>query len=103
MSLSFISPWTTDRPTTPQKKLVFIDAAVDNFSSLIKGLEPNSEAVVLDSSQDGVMQISNFLANYQGPIDSIQILSHGAAGSLQLGSSSLSLDNLPQYKTALNN
>ncbi|NJL88994.1 MAG: DUF4347 domain-containing protein [Coleofasciculaceae cyanobacterium SM2_1_6] len=101
MSLSFISPLTTSLPTTPQKKLVFIDAAVDNFSSLLKGLEPNSEAVVLDSSQDGVMQISNFLATYQGTIDSIQILSHGAAGSLQLGSSRLSLDNLEQYENVL--
>ena len=103
MSLSFISPLTTSRPAAPQKKLVFIDAAVDNFSSLLKGLEPNLEAVVLDSSQDGVMQISNFLANYQGAIDSIQILSHGAAGSLQLGSSSLSLNNLAQYEAALSN
>jgi Ca2+-binding RTX toxin-like protein len=103
MSLSFISPLTTSLPPTPQKKLVFIDAAVDNFSSLLKGLEPNSEAIVLDSSQDGIMQISNFLANYQGAIDSIQILSHGNAGSLQLGSSHLNLENLDQYQAVLSN
>lgn len=101
MSLSFISPLIPSRSTTPQKNLVFIDAAVDNFNSLLKGLKPNSEAIILDSSQDGVMQISNFLANYQGAIDSIQIFSHGAAGSLQLGSSRLSLDNLEQYENVL--
>lgn len=97
MSISISSPWNPSTPTN----LVFIDPSVDNFSSLIKGLKPNSEAIILDSTQDGVAQISNFLANYQGAIESVQILSHGAAGQLQLGSASLNLDNLDQYQSAL--
>ncbi len=97
MSLSISSPWNINTPTN----LVFIDSSVDDFSSLLKGLQANSQAVILDSSQDGVTQISNFLANYQGIVGSVQILSHGAAGSLQLGSASLSLDNLDQYQSAL--
>lgn len=97
MSLSISSPWNTSTPTN----LVFIDPSVDDFGSLLKGLKSNSEAIILDSTQDGVAQISNFLASYQGAVESVQILSHGAAGQLQLGASSLSLDNLEQYKSDL--
>ncbi len=97
MSLSINSPWNTSTPTN----LVFIDPSVDGFGSLLKGLKANSEAIILDSTQDGVAQISNFLANYQGAVESVQILSHGAAGLLRLGSASLNLDNLDQYQSAL--
>ena len=102
MTLSLTSPQTVGNSAAPTN-LVFIDPAVDNFASLLQGLKPNSEAVILDSSQDGVTQISNFLANYpdKGSIKSVQILSHGSAGSLQLGSSRLSVDNLDQYQSAL--
>ncbi len=81
--------------------LVFIDTAVANFSSLLAGLSPNTEAIVLDPTQDGISQITNFLAQRSGIIDSIQILGHGAAGMLQLGATSLTADNLDQYQSAL--
>ncbi len=81
--------------------LVFIDTAVANFSSLLAGLSPNTEAIVLDPTQDGISQITNFLAQRSGIVDSIQILGHGAAGMLQLGATSLNADNLDQYQSAL--
>jgi len=92
---------TTISATSIASNLVFIDTAVDNFSSLLAGLKPNTEAVILDPNQDGISQISNFLAQRSTPVESIQILSHGSAGNVQLGSTSLSLDNLEQYKTSL--
>lgn len=101
MSLSTSTLGNSNSPSSIPTNLVFIDPAVEDFGSLLKGLKSNSEAVILDASQDGVSQISNFLANYQGIVDSVQILSHGAAGLLQLGSSRLSLDNLDQYQDAL--
>ncbi len=81
--------------------LVFIDTAVANFSNLLAGLKPNTEAIVLDPTQDGISQITNFLSQHSGIVDSIQILGHGAAGMLQLGSTSLSSENLQQYQSAL--
>ena len=101
MSLSISTSRNNHSPSSTPTNLVFIDPAVEDFGSLLKGLKSNSEVVILDASQDGVSQISNFLANYQGIVDSVQILSHGAAGLLQLGSSRLSLDNLDQYQDAL--
>lgn len=92
---------TTKSTTSTASNLVFIDTAVDNFSNLLTGLKPNTEAVILDPNQDGISQISNFLAQRSTPVESVQILSHGSSGNIQLGSTSLSLDNLEQYKTSL--
>ena len=91
----------TNSSSSIATNLVFIDTAVANFSSLLAGLKPNTEAIVLDPTQDGISQITNFLSQRSGIVDSIQILGHGAAGMLQLGSTSLSSENLQQYQSAL--
>ena len=87
--------------TNNATNIVFIDTAVENFSSLLAGLKSNTEAVILDPTIDGVNQITNFLAQRSGTLDSVQILSHGGAGSLQLGSTRLSTENLEQYQSGL--
>ncbi len=81
--------------------IVFVDARVDNFQSLLSGLESNTEAVILDPTQDGISQITGFLKARSGVVDSVQILGHGSAGSLQIGSTDLNSDNLEQYKQSL--
>jgi Ca2+-binding RTX toxin-like protein len=83
--------------------IVFIDPRVDNFSSLVSGLKANVEAVILDSTKDGIEQITEFLKGRTGAIDSVQILSHGSAGNLQLGSTQLNSETLGTYQEALKN
>jgi hypothetical protein len=58
------------------------------------------EAIVIDSHRDGVEQISEVLANRTN-IDSIHLVSHGGPGSLQLGKTRLSVDNLEAYSQQL--
>lgn len=88
-----------NRYTTPST-IVFIDSAVDDYQSLVNGAIPEAEVIVLDSTQDGVAQITEVL---QGRTDiaAIHIVSHGAPGSLQLGKGQLSLDTLDHYATQL--
>jgi Domain of unknown function (DUF4347)/RTX calcium-binding nonapeptide repeat (4 copies) len=76
--------------------LLFIDSNVDNYSSLVQGAYPEAEVIVLDADQDGVRQISQILAQRSG-IESLQILSHGSAASLQLGSTHLDAIGMAQY------
>ncbi|MGB7439992.1 MAG: DUF4347 domain-containing protein [Coleofasciculaceae cyanobacterium] len=76
--------------------LVFIDLAVDDYLSLISGVQPGIEVITLDRDQDGIDQITTILAE-RTEIACIHIVSHGRSGSLQLGNRLLSLDTLPQY------
>jgi hypothetical protein len=76
--------------------LLFIDSNVDNYSSLVQGAYPETEVIILDAEQDGIRQISQVLAERSG-IESLQILSHGSAASLKLGSTQLDAIGMAQY------
>ena len=78
------------------KFLVFIDPAVDDYQSLVKGVVANADVIVLDSQRDGVEQITEALRDRPTP-ESIHIVSHGSPGALYLGNSQLNLRNLAHY------
>ncbi|MEG4092051.1 FG-GAP-like repeat-containing protein, partial [Microcoleus sp. Pol12B4] len=75
------------------KSIAFIDPKVENYQSLIAGVKPGTEVVVLDGNRDTIDQITDILA-LRTNIDSIHIVSHGAPGSLQLGDVRFSLDDI---------
>ncbi|WP_293151848.1 DUF4347 domain-containing protein [Microcoleus sp. bin48.metabat.b7b8b9.023] len=75
------------------KSIAFIDTKVPDYQSLVAGVTPGTEVVVLDGQKDAIAQITQILA-LRTNIDSIHIVSHGAPGSLQVGNGSLSLDDL---------
>ena len=76
--------------------LIIIDASLSNYQSLIP--DGNSSSVVLlDSTQNGIQQITETLQNYQN-LSSIHILSHGESGLLQFGNVVLNSDSFAQYQ-----
>ncbi len=79
--------------------LVFIDSQIDDFSTLISGIQ-DAEVIVLDSTKDGIAQITAALSQRQ-EISSLQIISHGHIGSLQLGITNLNINNLDNYAAEL--
>lgn len=95
---SFVNPAQNPSEAT---NLLFIDSRVENIYSLLGGLDSNTEAVVLDSTQDGIEQITNDLSQRQGLVASVQLFSHGQPGQVQLGATTLSIDNLDRYQASL--
>ncbi|MGB4737535.1 MAG: DUF4347 domain-containing protein, partial [Fuerstiella sp.] len=89
-------------------ELVFLDTNVSNLDQMIADLKTENasdpsrtlEFVVLDSTKDGIAQITSALLKYNG-IDGMHIVSHGSDGKVQLGSTILSLDNLNTYRNAI--
>jgi hypothetical protein len=82
------------------KSIAFIDTKVQNYQSLVAGVTPGTEVVVLDGDKDAIDQITQILADRTN-IESIHIISHGTPGSLQLGKTGLSVDNLETYSQQL--
>jgi hypothetical protein len=78
------------------RSIVFIDAMVSDYGSLVAGTAPGTEVYLLDSSQDAIAQITDTLLGHTN-ISSLHIVSHGEAGGLNFGSGGLNLANLPQY------
>ncbi|MDZ8222531.1 DUF4347 domain-containing protein [Nostoc sp. ChiVER01] len=101
-------------PTTSTSyihSLVFIDMAVEDYSDLVNGVLDNAQVFVLDSTQDGVEQITEILAScvdaqrlvarHRPNLTNIHIVCHGAPGCLQLGNTHLGLDTLDKYSEQL--
>ena len=88
----------------PLRSLVFIDSGVEDYESIIAGVLPGQQVVILDRTKNGIEQITSEMEKYastKGAIDSVHIISHGSSGSLQLGNTALGSDNIEQYKSQL--
>ena len=81
------------------RHLVIVDTGVANYQQLQQGASKEAEFLVLHPQQDGIAQITAWLQGRQ--IHSLQILTHGSSGQLQLGNSQLNLANLSSYATQL--
>ena len=92
---SGVSPWVSAATS-----LVFVDRGVQDYQSLVQGLGAQTEVYVLDPTQDAITQITNELLKHSG-IESVHILSHGAAGELRLGSQWLGADQLLSHTAQL--
>ncbi len=86
-------------------ELVLVNDDVDDYEELIAGLrtrDENStiEVVVLDSSRDGIEQISEILSQYQD-LSALHFITHGTDGQIDIGNTRLDLETLQQYRETI--
>jgi hypothetical protein len=86
--------------TTATRTITFIDSRVADYQTLIDGLAEGTEWFLLDAGGEGISQMATILSGYTG-LDSIQVISHGSAGTLYLGSTVLDAGNLSAYQVSL--
>ncbi|MGB7989486.1 MAG: DUF4347 domain-containing protein, partial [Candidatus Methylophosphatis roskildensis] len=87
-------------------ELVFIDKRVDDYQLLVDDLLSHNdgsrqvEIFLLDPNRDGVAQIGQVLAQ-RHDISAVHLISHGADGSVQLGSGTLDAATLARDAEAI--
>ena len=86
-------------PAPDRTEVVFIDAAVSDYQTLISGIVDGVEVVILAAERDGVVQIADYLDG-RADIDAIQIISHGDVGEVRLGNTLLDASNLDASQDA---
>ena len=93
-----LEKWLTNYqlPSTDRNEIAFIDTNVEGYQAILSGIKPGIQIVLLDSNQDGVEQIASILSD-RSNIDAIHIISHGEAGVLRLGTSTLNAENLNSH------
>ncbi len=67
-----------------RRELAFVDSNVHNYQEIIAQLGHDVEVILLDSTQDGLEQITSALADRSG-LDAVHIFSHGVDGGIQVG------------------
>ena len=82
------------------KEIYVFDSKIAGLQTLLAEVPAGQEVLILNSDQDGVLQIANALVG-QTRFDAIHIFSHGYVGSLTLGNALLNQTTLSTYDTAL--
>ncbi|PWC19071.1 hypothetical protein DDT52_12275, partial [Brenneria roseae subsp. roseae] len=78
----------TDETASDRKEVAFIDTSVRDYQTLVAGIKPGVEIVLINGDQDGLQQIAEWAAAHTG-YDAIHIFSHGSEGKLNLGTTLL--------------
>jgi hypothetical protein len=76
--------------------VVFFESAVADYQILQQGLDAGTDAVVLDSSGDGLKEMAAFLTS-RHDLTTIGIVAHGAPGMVALGRANLDQETLQNY------
>ncbi|AOX01713.1 hypothetical protein BJP34_21745 [Moorena producens PAL-8-15-08-1] len=99
-SLFDINPLEPTISNPQGSEIIFVDETVENYQSIIAGFDVNAIQYVLDSSGNGIEQISNVLAQYDN-VTGVHLITHGHSGGLQLGATELNGSNLDAYNDPL--
>jgi nitrate reductase NapAB chaperone NapD len=91
---------TTEAAPSAARSLLVIDSRIENRDQLLAQLPGNVTALVVNSNEDGLAAVSAALDKL-GKVDSIQVISHGAAGQFTLGNRTISSDNVDQLGQTL--
>lgn len=76
-----------------RKEIVFIDTRVANYQTLMDGIDPAAEVILLDHTRDGIEQMSEVLS-HRSDIDAIHVISHGNQGRMILGTGDLNVESM---------
>ena len=71
-------------PPAGRREIVFVDSAVEDYQTLLDGIDTSAQVVMLDADRDGVEQIAEVLAQFND-VDAVHIIAHGDAARLELG------------------
>lgn len=99
VSMSSVSPAKRDETEGRSPALVAIDSRLEDYQMLVAGVKPGTEILVIDPHRDAVSQIARALSIT--PAESLQIICHGTPGTLHIGKTPLTGDNLSQYSYLL--
>ena len=83
-----------------RREVAFVESNLSDYRVLVDGMSPRVTVHVLDSARDGLAQMEEVLAGYDG-LDAIHLFSHGGPGRIDLGALVLSKDNLTAHGARL--
>jgi len=84
-------PLTTDSLSGSQ--VVFIDPGVRDLQTILAGIKPGMDVVLLDPNRDALDQIAETLRGHHG-ISAVHIIADGKAGQIDFSSGALGLGNV---------
>ena len=76
-----------------------VDQNVADWQQIVGALPKGSDVILIDANSDGATQLANALRG-RTDINALSIVSHGAAGEITLGNSTITTDNIDEHAAA---
>lgn len=87
-------------PAAVRHEIVFINDNVQDYQQLAAGVRDGVEVVVLDHTKDGLQQMLAALQD-RGPVEAIHLVTHGAAGQIDLGTARITGATVNDFSAGL--
>ena len=97
--LPFVNGIDTSQ-SAKSRQIVFIDSAVEDIETLINSFDDNAEVHIIQSDQDGFVEIQKILSD-ESDVDALHIIGHGSVGQIAFGTAVLNSDTLDAYEDTL--
>ena len=85
---------------TPKREIAFIDRGVDDLATLLAGIRPDVEPILLSNDEPAPRQMARAVKGRAG-LEAIHVIAHGRPGEVSFGAGALSLDNVDEYAAEL--
>ena len=85
-------------PNPTASEILFVDPRVANWQSLASSVKSDVQVVLIDPTKDGIDQVTAALQG-RSDLTSIQFLTYGQPGQLELGSSAVTTASLSSHAT----
>jgi uncharacterized repeat protein (TIGR02059 family) len=83
-----------------RSEVVFVDTRIEDYETIVAGVAPGVEVVLIQASGDGFAQMAQALAG-RTDLAAIHIVGHGQPGVLMLGSATLTAGDLEAHAAEL--
>ncbi|HCR0956708.1 TPA: tandem-95 repeat protein [Enterobacter asburiae] len=90
----------SEKPGSAASEVYVIDQHISGWQSLVDQVPQGSQVVIIDENSSGLSQLADALKG-ETNISAIHILSHGASGTITLGTDVLTADNLSAWSSQL--
>ncbi|HNP29217.1 MAG TPA: DUF4347 domain-containing protein, partial [Nitrospirales bacterium] len=97
---AFWSSGLSPSSISDRKEVVFIDTRVESYQTLMDGIDPAAEVILLDARRDGIEQIAEALES-RSDIDAIHLMGEGTEAEMHLGTAFLTNDSISGHYAAL--
>src|SRR5437016_4686820 len=76
--------------TTTKREIVFIDRGVDDLDTLLAGIRPDVEPILLSNDEPAPRQMARAVQAREG-LEAIHVIAHGRPGEVSFGAGALTL------------
>src|SRR5215475_11205097 len=82
------------------REIAFIDRNVDDLDTLLAGIRPDVEAILLSNDEPAPRQMACAIQG-RGGLEAIHVIAHGRTGEVRFGAGALSLESLAEHAAEL--